>query len=123
MSTYTHPYETDGQHLAHYLLARYLLVACRACNKEKASEPSWAMYPIQSLVAGFDTQNLSETPRVLRYAVQARTAKQLAGSTCISLREAYIRLGRPGLPLVLDTRIAVDVFNLQFNERRDGSNK
>ena len=28
-----------------------LLGACRSCNEAKASEPSWAMYPIQSFVA------------------------------------------------------------------------
>lgn len=40
-----------------------LLGACRSCNKAKDSEPSWAMYPIQSFVIGFEMQDLGNMPK------------------------------------------------------------
>ena len=92
-----------------------LLGACQSCNGTKASEPSWAMYPIQSLMAGYDVQDLGAIPKTMRFAVQARAAKQLARNERLSLREAYMRLGRPGPPLVLSGATAVDVFNLSFS--------
>ena len=94
-----------------------LLGACRSCNEAKASEPSWAMYPIQAFVAGFDVQDLDCMPKVMRFAIQARAAKQLAKRKRLSLRDAYIRLGRPSCPVVVSGGTAVDLFNLQFSKR------
>ena len=94
-----------------------LLGACRSCNEAKASEPSWAMYPIQSYVAGFDRQDLEDMPKVMRFAVQARAAKQLAQREGYSLRDSYRRLGRPSLPVVVSGATAVDLFNLEFSVR------
>ena len=94
-----------------------LLGACRSCNGTKASEPSWAMYPIQSYVAGYEVQNLETMPKVMRFAVQARAVKQLAKRKRLSLREAYICLGRPSRPVVVSGDTAVDLFNLEFSER------
>lgn len=94
-----------------------LLGACRSCNKAKCSEPSWAMYPIQSYVAGFEVQHLENMPRVMRFAIQARAAKRLAQCEGLSLRDAYLRLGRPGRPVVLDEATAADLFNLEFSVR------
>ena len=94
-----------------------LLGACRSCNEAKASEPSWALYPIQSYVAGFEVQDLEDMPKVMRFAVQARAAKQLAQREGHSLRDAYLRLGRPSHPTVLSGATAVDLFNLEFNVR------
>lgn len=94
-----------------------LLGACRSCNEAKSSEPSWAMYPIQSYVAGFDVQDLEDMPKVMRFAVQARAAKHLAQKEGRSLRDAYLRLGRPGRPVVLSEATAVDLFNLEFSVR------
>ncbi len=94
-----------------------LLGACRSCNEAKASEPSWAMYPIQSYVAGFEVQDLEDMPKVMRFAVQARAAKQLAQREGHSLRDAYLRLGRPSHPAVVSGATAVDLFNLEFNVR------
>jgi hypothetical protein len=94
-----------------------LLGACRSCNEAKASEPSWAMYPIQSYVAGFEVQDLEAMPKVMRFAVQARAAKQLAQREGRSLRDAYLRLGRPCNPVVLSEATAVDLFNLEFSAR------
>ena len=94
-----------------------LLGACRSCNEAKGSEPSWAMYPIQSFVAGYELQDLEYMPKVMRFAVQARAAKQVAISKRLSLREAYIFLGRSSLPVVVSGGTAVDLFNLQFSER------
>jgi hypothetical protein len=96
-----------------------LLGACRSCNGVKASEPSWAMYPIQSLNAGFDVQDLGVVPKSMRFAVQARAAKQLARAGRLSLRDAYVGLGRPGLPLVVSSATAVDVFNLEFSAAKE----
>lgn len=94
-----------------------LLGSCRSCNNLKSSEPSWAMYPIQSYVAGFEVQDLDDMPKVMRFAVQARAAKHLAESEGRSLREAYLRLGRPDRPVVLSEATAVDLFNLEFSVR------
>ena len=94
-----------------------LLGACRSCNEAKSSEPSWAMYPIQSYVAGFEVQDLDDMPKRMRFAVQARAAKQLAHREGRSLRDAYLRLGRPNRPVVLDEATAVDLFNLEFSAR------
>ena len=94
-----------------------LLGACRSCNEAKASEPSWALYPIQSYVAGFEVQDLEDMPKVMRFAVQARAAKQLAQRQACSLRDAYRRLGRPSRPVVLSGATAVDLFNLEFSAR------
>ncbi len=94
-----------------------LLGACRSCNEAKASKPSWAMYPIQSFVAGFEVHDFEYMPKVMRFAVQARAANQLAKRKRLSLREAYIRLGRPSGPVVVSGGTAVDLFNLQFSER------
>ena len=96
-----------------------LLGACRSCNEAKASKPSWAMYPIQSYVAGFEVQGLEDMPKVMRFAVQARAAKQLAQREGRSLRDAYLRLGRPSRPVVLNGATAVDLFNLEFDERQE----
>lgn len=94
-----------------------LLGACRSCNEAKSSEPSWAMYPVQSYVAGFEVQDLEHMPQVMRFAVQARAAKHLAQREGRSLRDAYLRLGRPGHPVVLSEATAVDLFNLEFGVR------
>lgn len=94
-----------------------LLGACRACNEAKSSEPSWAMYPVQSYVAGFEVLDLEDMPKRMRFAVQARAAKQLAQREGRSLRDAYLSLGRPNRPVVLDEATAVDLFNLEFSAR------
>ena len=94
-----------------------LLGACRSCNESKASEPSWAMYPIQSYVVGFDVQNLEDIPKRMRFAVQARAAKRLARREDRSLRDAYLALGRPSHPVVINEGTAVDMFNLEFSAR------
>ena len=94
-----------------------LLGACRSCNETKASVPSWAMYPIQSYVAGFDVQDLEYMPKVMRFAVQARAAKRVAQREGHSLRDAYLKLGRPNRPVVLSRATAVDLFNLEFSVR------
>ena len=94
-----------------------LLGACRSCNEAKSSQPAWAMYPIQSYVAGFEVQDLEDMPKVMRFAVQARAAKHLAQREGRSLRDAYLRLGRPDRPVVLSEATAVDLFNLEFSVR------
>ena len=92
-----------------------LLGACRSCNEAKSSEPSWAMYPIQSYVAGFEVHDLEDMPKVMRFAVQARAAKRLAQQEGRSLRDAYLRLGRPSRPVVLSEATAVDLFNVKLS--------
>ena len=94
-----------------------LLGACQSCNRHKSSAPSWAMYPIQSYVAGYDGHGLEDMPKEMRFAVQARAAKHLANREHLSLREAYIRLGRPGRPVVVNGDTAVDLFNLEFSKQ------
>lgn len=94
-----------------------LLGACRSCNAAKASAASWAMYPIQSFVAGFDERRTAKISKTMRFAVQARAAKHLADRQRLSLRDAYLRLGRPGYPAVVSEATAVDLFNLEFAKR------
>lgn len=92
-----------------------LLGACQSCNEAKADKPSWAMYPVQSYVAGLGVQAIEYIPKVMRFAVQARAAKQLARDEDCSLRDAYLKLGRPDRPVVLNEATAVDLFNLEFS--------
>ena len=94
-----------------------LLGACQSCNQQKSSAPSWAMYPIQSYVAGYDGHGLDVMEKKMRFAVQARAAKHLAIREHLSLREAYIVLGRPGRPVVVNGDTAVDLFNLEFSKQ------
>ncbi|WP_208293912.1 HNH endonuclease [Ilumatobacter fluminis] len=96
-----------------------LLAACKGCNEAKGSAASWAMYPVQALVVGHDLDDLSALPKVMRFAVQARAAKQVARSRDLSLRDAYLAIGRPGQPLVLSASTAVDVFNLEFTAAKE----
>lgn len=53
----------------------------------------------------------------MRFAVQARTAKQLAKRQGLSLRDAYRELGRPDLPVVVNGMTTVDLFNLEFSRQ------
>ena len=89
-----------------------LLGACRTCNGIKADTPSWALYPIQSFFAGFRSTEIAERPRTMPLAVRARQAAAFARASNLSLRDAYIRLGRPSRLDVRDADTAADFFNL-----------
>ena len=91
-----------------------LLVVCKKCNKRKSNIPSWAMYPIQSLVERFD-RNLGKIPTEMRFSVQTRRARKIALEENVSLREAFLKLGRPDTLVVLNERTAIDVFNLTYS--------
>lgn len=93
-----------------------LLPACGSCNERKGSTPSWALYPIQALVAGFDLtdDDLAALPKEARFAVHARAAAQHAERYGVCLRDAYIALGRPTPLQVVDASASVDIFNLTF---------
>jgi 5-methylcytosine-specific restriction endonuclease McrA len=80
-----------------------VLPACKSCNERKASVPSWALYPVQALVAGYqlDAADIAEMPKEMRFAVQARAATDHARRERTSLKEAFI-----------DLSTSVDVFNL-----------
>lgn len=96
-----------------------LLPACRSCNNRKDLTPSWSMYPVQALVAGFEMGDaeIAEVPKEMRFAVQSRAAAAHAAVAGLSLKEAFMDLGRPGLPSVIDISVSVDVFNLAFAAR------
>ena len=96
-----------------------LLPACLSCNNRKDLTPSWSMYPVQSLIAGFelDDEEIAAVPKEMRFAVQSRAAAALAAATGASLKEAFLDLGRPDLPSVIDISTSVDVFNLAFAAR------
>jgi hypothetical protein len=91
-----------------------LLAACKSCNEKKADVPSWALYPVQALVAGYqlDAKHLAELPKELRFAAHAREAAERARHRQVSLKSAFCSLGRPDLPQVTDFSTSVDVFNL-----------
>lgn len=93
-----------------------LLPACRSCNERKDKTPSWAIYPVQALVAGFrlDDEGLARMPKEMRFAVQTFEAQRHAAEHDTSLRDAFLGLGRPALPSVADESVSVDVFNLVF---------
>lgn len=94
-----------------------LLPACGACNSRKGHAASWSLYPIQALVHGYrpSSDDLEKLPKEARFAVLARSAAAEAAATGTSLKDAFIRLGRPRLPTVLDESVSVDVFNLVAN--------
>ena len=91
-----------------------LLGACQSCNNHKSDTPSWALYPVQALVAGFEIESTEELQKDMRFATQARAATTLVHDLDISLREAFMQLGRPGFPAIDNINTAVDVFNLRF---------
>ena len=96
-----------------------LLPACFSCNNHKDNTPSWSMYPIQGLVAGHlisggDSRLITKD---MRQAVQGRTAADYKLRHGVSLKDAFVALGRPMEPSVLSTDIAVDIFNLEFQAR------
>lgn len=92
-----------------------LLVVCKKCNEKKSNRPSWAMYPIQSLVERFD-RNLEKIPIEMRFSVQTRRAREIALEENVSLRDAFLKLGRPDTLVVLNERTAIDVFNLAYSQ-------
>jgi hypothetical protein len=94
-----------------------LIPACRACNQRKGHSASWSLYPVQALVHGYrlSSDEVEKLPKEARFAVLARTANAEATATGVSLKEAFVRLGRPELPSVLDESVSVDVFNLVAN--------
>jgi 5-methylcytosine-specific restriction endonuclease McrA len=91
-----------------------LLPACESCNARKGNVPSWALYPIQALVAGYqlEASDFELIPKEMRFAVLARSASKLAESEGVSLKEAYVVMGRPTLFRIADMSTSVDVFNL-----------
>ena len=72
-----------------------LLAACKSCNERKANVPSWALYPVQALVAGYqlDATDIAEMPKEMRFAVQVRAASNHARRQRTSLKEAFIAMG------------------------------
>jgi hypothetical protein len=64
-----------------------------------------------------DSVEMADMPKEIRFAVQARAASQSARLSESSLKDAYIALGRPDLPAVIDWSTAVDVFNLAPQRR------
>lgn len=93
-----------------------LLGACKHCNEVKEDIPSWAMYPIQSFIASSDNTALRNMAKPIRFAIQSRAAMQLAALENLSLRDAYVELGKPGIPRVVSGNTAIDTFNLQYSE-------
>ena len=93
------------------------LPACRSCNEKKGDAPSWSMYPVQALVAGYQLtdEKLSTLPKEMRFAVHSRTAVHHATENATSLKEAFISLGRPSIPSVVNPAVSVDIFNLAFS--------
>lgn len=91
-----------------------LLPSCKSCNERKANVPSWALYPIQALVAGYqlDSTELARMPKEMRFSVQTRAAAAFAREHRTSLKEAFVAMGRPDLPSVVDASSSIDVFNL-----------
>ncbi len=94
-----------------------LLAACRSCNERKGITPTWSIYPVQALVAGYELtdEKLAELPKEMRFAIQSRAAMQRAKADGTSLKEAFVAIGRPDIPSVVDPGVSVDVFNLTFS--------
>ncbi len=96
-----------------------LLPACKSCNGRKGHAASWPLYPIQALVAGFQltAEAIAELPKEMRFAVLTRKAAETAARHHLSLKQAFVRLGRPDVPAVVDESTSVDVFNLDAQFR------
>lgn len=96
-----------------------LLPACRSCNERKGHAASWSLYPVQALVQGYrlSSEGVAALPKEMRFAVHTRRAIQEAKATGSSLKNAFVRLGRPDLPAVIDESTSVDVFNLAASFR------
>ena len=96
-----------------------LIATCKSCNERKSDVPSWALYPVQALVAGYqlDSTEIEELPKEIRFAVLARTAATRARSEGLSLKEAFVLMGRPASPSIADLSVSVDVFNLTAQAR------
>ena len=91
-----------------------LLPACQSCNHRKGHAASWSLYPIQALVHGYQltADDIADLPKETRFAVLTRAAMDAAAALHLSLKEAFVSLGRPDLPAVVDESTSVDVFNL-----------
>lgn len=89
-----------------------LLGACRSCNNAKSDTPAWAMYPIQSMIAGHQLSTAQGLSRETKLAVRARQAEQFSRSANISLRDSYVRLGPPNPATTSGESIAADFFAL-----------
>jgi hypothetical protein len=91
-----------------------LLPACQSCNHRKGHAASWSLYPIQALVHGYQltAEDIANLPKEMRFAVLTRAAMDTAVADRLSLKEAFVSLGRPDLPTVVDESTSVDVFNL-----------
>ncbi len=96
-----------------------LLGACKSCNETKGDSASWALYPVQAFVSGYKDKNMERIPKRMRFAIQARKAKYLSDTGSISLRDAYIHLGRPDIPAFTGGETAGDMYNVQFVERKE----
>lgn len=96
-----------------------LLPSCRSCNERKDLTPFWSMYPVQALMAGYQLgdEAMAELPKEMRFAVHSRAATRYAFHNGTSLKEAFLALGRPDVPSVVDASVSVDVFNLAFVAR------
>jgi hypothetical protein len=96
-----------------------LLPACQSCNNRKGMTPSWSMYPVQALVAGFeiDSADVALLPKEMRFAMHAREVAACAVDKRVSLKEAFVALGRVDVPTVINRSVTVDVFNLAFAAR------
>lgn len=97
-----------------------LLPACRSCNERKGHAASWSLYPVQALVHGYrpSSDDIAAMPKEMRFAVHTRTAMREAKLRDLSLKEAFVRLGRPDLPTVIDESVSIDVYNLAASFRQ-----
>lgn len=95
-----------------------LLGSCRSCNERKSDRPTWAMYPVQSLIWGIEFEDASHLPKDMRFAVQAREAVTESRNSDISLKDAYIRIGLPQEFDFAEGDSAVDIFGLTLERNR-----
>ena len=91
-----------------------LLAACKDCNETKNDVPAWPMYPVQSLIAPGDLDEERTLSRTMRLVVQTRAAQTVAEKKGLSLRDAFICLGRPKMPRWLYGPTTVDVLGLKL---------
>jgi 5-methylcytosine-specific restriction endonuclease McrA len=93
-----------------------ILPACRSCNSEKKQDyPSWAGCNVHTLniPAQPSEEALKQVGKHFRFALYNRAAKSLANRNQLTLRQAYIKLGKwTNTPWLIDEDEIGDFFNI-----------
>lgn len=93
-----------------------LLVACERCNNKKG-ESTWGLASVQAFTLGFllPSTHHAFSRREIKIAQRSLFAHRISAEKCISLKDAYLSLGRPTALCPINHDDAFDFFNLTFD--------